>query len=122
MSSNNINKPDLLQGRIEQIQNLPPLNTDTLPALPAGNVPVIVSEIPAISNELINTDTTQQVPTAATEWQSGAPVPVQAEPSTPTPMVVDNNKVIFPQQQQTIQQLAQTLQSNPEAYERYHPD
>ena len=119
MSSNNINKPDLLQGRIEQIQNLPPLNTDTLPALPAGNVPVIVPEIPAISNELINTDTPQQVPTAATEWQSGAPVPVQVEPSAPTPMVVDNNKVIFPQQQQTIQQLAQTLQSNPEAYERY---
>ena len=55
MSSNNINKPDLLQGRVEQIQNLPPLNTDTLPALPAGNVPVIVPEIPAISNELINT-------------------------------------------------------------------
>ena len=119
MSSNNINKPDLLQGRVEQIQNLPPLNTDTLPALPAGNVPVIVPEIPAISDELINTDTTQQVPTAATEWQSGAPVPVQVEPSTPTPMVADNNKVIFPQQQQTIQQLAQTLQSNPEAYERY---
>ena len=41
MSSNNINKPDLLQCRIEQIQKLPPLNTDTLPALPAGDIPVI---------------------------------------------------------------------------------
>lgn len=118
MSSDNINRPDLLQGRVEQIQNLPALNTDTLPALPMGNVPVIVPKIPAISNEIINTDASHQTPTAATEWQSGAPVPVQESAPALTPVTVENN-VILPQQQQAIQQLVQTLQSNPEAQERY---